>query len=133
MKYTENYRLPLWEESDRVMRTDFNQMCADIDAGLARAQTVADSADTAYATGSYTGNGKSIRVDLNFRPSVVLVGEIHGSTTYSDKFISHMTIYTSKITGPVFIDDHGFTVEKGHHEYPHVNRDKESYCYIALR
>ena len=34
MNYTENYHLPQWEESDRVMRTDFNQMCADIDAGL---------------------------------------------------------------------------------------------------
>ena len=34
MNYTENYHLPQWEETDRVMRTDFNQMCADIDGGL---------------------------------------------------------------------------------------------------
>lgn len=34
MNYTDNYKLPQWEEEDRVMRTDFNQMCADIDEGL---------------------------------------------------------------------------------------------------
>lgn len=34
MNYTENYHLPQWEETDRVMRTDFNQMCADIESGL---------------------------------------------------------------------------------------------------
>ena len=133
MNYTEKYHLPQWEESDRVMRADFNQMCAVIDEGLARAQSVADSANTAYATGTYTGNGKTVRVDLDFRPSVVLVGEMHGSTSYSENFLSHMTIYTGDVAGPVFIDDNGFTVEKGHHDYPYVNRDRQSYCYIALR
>ena len=34
MNYTENYHLPQWEETDRIMRTDFNQMCADMEAGL---------------------------------------------------------------------------------------------------
>ena len=34
MNYTENYHFPQWEETDRVMRTDFNQMCADMEAGL---------------------------------------------------------------------------------------------------
>ena len=29
MNYTENYHLPQWEETDRIMRTDFNQMCAN--------------------------------------------------------------------------------------------------------
>ena len=35
MNYTENYHLPQWDEHDRIMRSDFNQMCADIEAGLA--------------------------------------------------------------------------------------------------
>ena len=34
MNYTERYHLPQWEETDRIMRTDFNQMCADMEAGL---------------------------------------------------------------------------------------------------
>jgi len=44
MNYTENYHLPQWEETDRIMRTDFNQMCADIESGLTR--TAADRAET---------------------------------------------------------------------------------------
>ena len=35
MNYTDKYHLPQWEETDRIMRTDFNQMCADMEAGLA--------------------------------------------------------------------------------------------------
>lgn len=48
MNYTENYHLPQWEETDRVMRTDFNQMCADIEEGLS--QTAAGSAETRTLT-----------------------------------------------------------------------------------
>lgn len=34
MNYTEKYHLPQWEETDRIMRTDFNQMCADMEAAV---------------------------------------------------------------------------------------------------
>lgn len=40
MEYTKNYHLPQWAEEDRVMRTDFNTMCADIESGLTK--TAAD-------------------------------------------------------------------------------------------
>ena len=40
MNYTENYHLPQWVKSDRVLMEDFNRMCADIEAGLS--QTRAD-------------------------------------------------------------------------------------------
>lgn len=35
MNYTENFQLPQWVEDDRILRTDFNQMCAKIDVALA--------------------------------------------------------------------------------------------------
>ena len=47
MNYTEKYHLPQWEESDRVMRTDFNQMCADIENGI---KSAAQAAQTAQST-----------------------------------------------------------------------------------
>lgn len=31
MHYTEHYHLPQWAAEDRILREDFNQMCADID------------------------------------------------------------------------------------------------------
>ena len=34
MNYTENYHLPQWEETDRVMRTDFNDAMLHIEEGL---------------------------------------------------------------------------------------------------
>lgn len=37
MTYTQNYHLPQWVEDDRILRTDFNQMCANIDAALSNA------------------------------------------------------------------------------------------------
>ena len=36
MNYTENYHLPQWEKEDRIMMDDFNQMCRDMEAGLAK-------------------------------------------------------------------------------------------------
>ena len=54
MNYTEKYHLPQWEESDRVMRTDFNQMCVDMETdreGNAQAaQPAQTTADTALST-----------------------------------------------------------------------------------
>lgn len=35
MNYTEKFHLPQWDETDRILRTDFNQMCRDMEAGLA--------------------------------------------------------------------------------------------------
>ena len=48
MNYTEKYHLPQWKETDRILMKDFNQMCADMEAGLSK--TAADaSAETARA------------------------------------------------------------------------------------
>ena len=42
MNYTEKYHLPQWVKEDRIMMEDFNQMCADMEAGLnANAQAAA--------------------------------------------------------------------------------------------
>lgn len=34
MNYTENYQLPQWEETDRVLMEDFNDAMAKVDAGM---------------------------------------------------------------------------------------------------
>ena len=56
MNYTEKYHLPQWEKTDRILMDDFNQMCADLEAGLeknardaAAAMTAAVSAPTSAA------------------------------------------------------------------------------------
>ena len=46
MNYTKNYHLPQWDETDRIMRVDFNQMCADMEAGLNKNAQAAAAAKT---------------------------------------------------------------------------------------
>ena len=43
MNYTENFHLPQWDEHDRIMRSDFNQMCADIESGLTRSRDTGET------------------------------------------------------------------------------------------
>lgn len=42
MDYTQNYHLPQWEKSDRLLMDDFNQMCASIDEGISTVKASAD-------------------------------------------------------------------------------------------
>ena len=39
MNYTTNVHLPQWAEDDPILRVDFNQMCANIDAAITSAAT----------------------------------------------------------------------------------------------
>ena len=39
MEYTTNYQLPVWAETDRILRTDFNGMTETIDSALDGLQT----------------------------------------------------------------------------------------------
>lgn len=52
MNYTKNYHLPQWDETDRIMRTDFNQMCADMENGLLKTARDAAEAVSGASTGA---------------------------------------------------------------------------------
>ena len=39
MEYTTNYQLPVWAETDRILRTDFNDACQKLDSALDGLQT----------------------------------------------------------------------------------------------
>ena len=63
MNYTENYQLPQWEESDRVLMADFNAMTAKLEAGLTGKADAADLAALTAAVpkitaGTYIGTGQ---------------------------------------------------------------------------
>lgn len=49
MNYTENYHLPQWKESDRIMMNDFNQMCLDIESGIDSAKAEANTSSQALS------------------------------------------------------------------------------------
>ena len=104
MNYTEKYHLPQWEESDRIMMEDFNQMNHSIDSAIsAAAQTAANALSTAnsakstansaqsaantalaslpYAYGSYTGTGSDITVYLGFKPRFLVISGLRESSS----------------------------------------------------
>ena len=63
MKQTSNYQLPQWEETDRVMMKDFNDMTEKIDAAIPQLDT-----------GTYTGDGEASRtIQLGFTPKAVFL------------------------------------------------------------
>lgn len=59
MERTANYNLPQWAEDDRILRTDFNKMCADIDAAIAGAAQ--------GGAGAWDGLLRKTRQDLSER------------------------------------------------------------------
>ena len=65
MNYTQNYHLPQWVETDRILRTDFNDMTSAIDAALdglredvdGNTASLARRGNCAVYLTSYTGTG----------------------------------------------------------------------------
>ena len=67
MNYTENYQLPQWEKTDRILMEDFNSAMVQLDSAVGEKVRV--------VSGTYTGNGAASReIDLGGRPKVVMVG-----------------------------------------------------------
>ena len=134
MNYTVNYHLPQWEESDRVMRTDFNQMCVDIEAGIAQAQESAEALP--FVAGSYSGGGGRT-VTLGFRPSVVIVGESASSPIKDGDYgvsIQPGIFCGDGVAKKLVIKDTGFEIPFDFKEtYPSLNTYGHTYCYVAFR
>jgi len=72
MNYTPKHHLPQWAKSDRIMMDDFNAAMANIESGLAAADSKAESARP-YAAGLYLGTGEDQTIQVGFRPSFVFI------------------------------------------------------------
>lgn len=55
MNYTENYHLPQWEETDRIMRTDFNAAMASLEGGLTECRDAAAAGSVQASSALYAG------------------------------------------------------------------------------
>ena len=146
MNYTQNYHLPQWEESDRVMRSDFNQMCADIESGIDGAKAQAAQSDAAldqkiaaaqasadtpcFVIGTYSGNFQKQKFTVGFRPSAVIICRMYGSSTGNYDMCA--VFVGDGIDGTLRIDDDGFTV-LAVNQYPGIHWSGGKYCYLAFR
>ena len=66
MNYTQNYQLPQWVETDRILRTDFNDAFDTIETAMS------GFGNCKVASGSYVGTG-SANQTLNFPGSPLVV------------------------------------------------------------
>ena len=82
MNYTQNYQLPQWVETDRILMEDFNDMTEKLDAALGdHAETLAEHAailpakgNCSIYTASYRGTDAGMPiVQLPGKPVAVLI------------------------------------------------------------
>ena len=122
MNYTEKYHLPQWEETDRVMRADFNQMCADMEAGLrANAQGIEEAKQEArtlpYKVGTYTGVDADQDIFLGFRPSIMIIAFTNDVKT---GYFTDTGLHLCKI------------IKEDLLVFPRINEPNRFYHYIAF-
>ena len=137
MNYTEKYHLPQWVKEDRIMMEDFNQMCANLEEGITRAQETADgAAELPYATGTYTGDGEETRdIYLGFSPRFVIICANQSTDT---NFYGNYSVLMGGLaihSQILYMTDTGFRVLGGDTTklFPRVNRSGVTYDYIAFR
>ena len=152
--HTTNYDLCQWEATDQVLRTDFNQDNAKIDAALAakaeQSEFSALSADvqqiqadlTKITIGSYTGNGNVTRsFNLGVYPQAVLIMCSYGATGYHYSRFMHLGGLALRgkpaktQQGDVFISvtSNGFSVsDEGHDNGCSVLLNYSEYVYYYI-
>ena len=135
MNYTENYQLPQWEETDRVLRTDFNDSNSKIDAALPR-----------IITGNYIGTGEgniTKHYSLGTHPKMVIVRteNTYSSNTYDTGVIiteiaciyfNSNSAYMNVPGNPGALTEDGFTIFHDNESVTNLNREGVVQHYWAL-
>ena len=151
---SEHLGLHLWEPTDQVLRTEFNQNWQKIDTAVNAAQETADAAqDTAdaaqtaasaaftptnmpYVTGTYTGDGSTNNrtINLGFKPRFLIITGMSRSSNEDDSPLKRFALVgpggSSSIAS---LTETGFTVINSGSRYPDLNSNWSSYSYIAFR
>lgn len=130
MKYTENYQLNQWEESDRVLMEDFNADNQKIETALGTIPLV--------AFGSYNGDGTETRTfHVGFYPKVVLLectyGQGSGSPIRRGLATRSSGVYNENMpdTAVLSLTSTGFQVRQIDNR-SNLNMVNYTYNYIAI-
>ena len=144
MTTTQNLHLPQWEADDRIMRTDFNDAMASIDAVVAAQQ----AATPRIVFGTYVGDGAETRtITLDFTPRIVYLcnnnGWVYSAGSNYRSFFGGLFFQQAPI-----IDEYqniihqivanGFTVRcKEDTSHSHIqgyfsNENGQTYRYVAI-
>lgn len=132
--YTENFGLCQWEATDQVLRTEFNEDTAKIDAALPR-----------FITGSYVGTGEEnvtkhyslgcrpkllvLRTENTFSGNTYNVGVI--LTEVATIFYNSNSSYMQLPGGMAGLEDDGFFINHGEPAVLGLNREGVKQNYWA--
>jgi len=152
MNYTSKHHLPQWSKSDRILMDDFNAAMANLENSLnANAQTANAAKSTAssaysaaqtalsgkpYATGTYTGTGANLTINVGFRPSFVFITSMK-AVRMSD-LVPLFGVYSCATTGNgdigqcIQMTANGFTVY-GDSLLPKLSDSGRFYEYFAFK
>ena len=129
---SEHLGLHLWEPTDQVLRTEFNQNWTKIDTAVAEVQETAE--EKPYVIGSYTGNGGTQSINLGFKPRFLLItGTGNGYMSVVEGWGYTASTGGAQATQTVQLADTGFTVTFVAHILPLLNTSDRTYTYIAFR
>lgn len=145
--YTQNYNLCQWEAQDKVLRTDFNEDNAKIDAALTGLQSRLNTTNTklnaAYSAenppvqaGYYTGNGAPSQfIHTGFRPKAVLVISDLREWDFNSNSCSMAAEGVEFSLSFITLGGSGFSVKSGPVGGKHLNGNTANakYFYIAVR
>ena len=138
---SEHLGLHLWEPTDQVLRTEFNENWQKIDtaaAGLREDLTqgleeISAAEQRHYVIGSYTGNGGTQSITLGFQPSFVII-TAQPANSRDTAFIAISG--GSEAASTLSFTETGFTVmvtPTSYETYPLTNQNGTFYHYLALR
>ena len=132
---SQNLGLHLWEPTDQVLRTEFNENWQKLDTAVNTAQ---ETAETQCKAGTYTGNGKTMAeggqlIETGFPPKFVII--TRGWLYQNNMPSSFMAAGQDMVEGAeafITFQQDGFTVaaQDGHIQ---LNTAGTTYSYVAFR
>ena len=134
---SEHLGLHLWEPTDQVLRTEFNQNWTKIDTAVNAAQETAEAAQSAaeqrpYVIGSYTGNGGTQSITLAFsilRHHHSPASKLQRHRVYRrqrrQRGCQHIVLHRDRLYRNV--------TPTSYETYPLTNQNGTFYHYLALR
>lgn len=131
MNHTTNLHLPQWEESDRIMRTDFNDAMSAIDDALAACGNCKIETGSYVGTGAY-GSGTQNTLTFSGKPTAVFVtGDrsfwaLYGNTTASVEYGSGGNLISVTWT------ENSISWYHDTNAYTQMNVSGATYYYMAL-
>ena len=135
MEYTNNYHLPQWVESDRIMMGDFNEAMANIEEGMSNTATAA--AELPYVVGTYTGDDTTTNrtITLGFRPQFVIITGMSRSSSSNEESLGRFGIIgPGRVSSDIAkLNNTGFVVTNSTFTYPKLNIQGYVYSYIAFK